>query len=214
MWFVIDELAALGKLPALSTLMAEGRKYGACVLAGLQSLNQIYEHYGHYSGSSIFGQFGTSFFFRNNEPSIAKMISSMCGTETITRQQKNTSFGANEYRDGVSYNEHQQRKSLVEYSDIASLATGQCYAMLPEPEVRLSKIKTPEVHIKNKSQGFELGEVPMSKSMLYKGEVTKGDLNTGEKKQKAKRKSKSTDSAQKKKAANKTSKKANTSSFT
>ena len=73
-------------------------------------LNQLYSQYGHYDGSTIFGQFGTSFFFRNTEPAIAKMISSMCGSETITRQQKNTSFGANEFRDGVSYNEQQQKK--------------------------------------------------------------------------------------------------------
>ena len=143
-WFVIDELAALGTLPALSTLTAEGRKYGACVMAGLQSLNQIYDNYGHYAGSSIFGQFGTSFFFRNNEASIAQMISSMCGMETITKHQENTSFGANEYRDGVSYNEHQQRKRLVEYSDLANLATGECYVLLPEPEVRLSRMQTPD----------------------------------------------------------------------
>ena len=76
-WFVIDELSALGKLPSLPTLMAEGRKYGACVLSGLQSLNQLYSNYGQYEGSTIFGQFGTNFFFRNNEPAIAKTVSSV-----------------------------------------------------------------------------------------------------------------------------------------
>lgn len=153
-WVVLDEIASLGKLPALSPLMAEGRKYGACVVAGMQSLNQIYEHYGQYSGSSIFGQFGTSFFFRNNEPAIAKMVSTMCGSETITRQQKNTSFGANEYRDGVSYNEQQQKKLLVEIEDLASLAIGECYAILPEPAVRLSKIHMDEIKINDKCEGF------------------------------------------------------------
>ena len=161
-WTVIDELPALGLLPALSPLMAEGRKYGACVLAGMQSLNQLYSQYGHYDGSTIFGQFGTSFFFRNTEPAIAKMISSMCGSETITRQQKNTSFGANEFRDGVSYNEQQQRKSLVEPDDLASLAIGQCYVLLPEPAVRLAKIQTEEATVKEKHQGFlkKEGSVP------------------------------------------------------
>jgi len=154
-WFVVDELAALGRLPALQAIMNEGRKYGACVLAGLQSLNQIYDHYGHYAGSSLFGQFGTSFFFKNKEPSIAKMVSSMCGTETITRQQKNTSFGANEFRDGVSYNEHQQRKDLVEYSDLANLATGECYILMPEVSTRVGKIQAPEAKLKNKNKGFE-----------------------------------------------------------
>lgn len=43
-WMIIDELPALGKLPALSSLMAEGRKYGVCVLAAMQSLNQLYRN--------------------------------------------------------------------------------------------------------------------------------------------------------------------------
>jgi type IV conjugative transfer system coupling protein TraD len=153
-WCVFDELASLGNLPALSPLMAEGRKYGACVVAALQSLNQIYDHYGAYAGSSIFGQFGTCFFFRNTEPAIAKMFSSMCGTETITRQQKNTSFGANDFRDGVSYQETEKKKELVEYNELASLAVGECYTLLPEPKVRLSKIQIPQDKGKDITQGF------------------------------------------------------------
>lgn len=153
-WFIIDELAALGKLPALPTLMAEGRKYGACVVGAMQSLNQLYSNYGHYDGSTIFGQFGTSFFFRNTEPAIAKMVSEMCGSETITRHQKNTSFGANTFRDGVSYSEQQQKKAIVEIDDLASLAVGQCYMLISEPSVRLSKIQTPESNLKNKNQAF------------------------------------------------------------
>ncbi len=154
-WFVIDELAALGRLPALSPLMAEGRKYGACVIAALQSLNQLYSNYGQYDGSVIFGQFGSNFFFRNNEEAIGKMFSSMCGMETITRHQKNTSFGANEFRDGVSYTEQEHKKNLVEYSDLASLAVGECYVLLPDPSVRLSKIQTPEVNIAAIQAGFK-----------------------------------------------------------
>jgi len=157
-WFVIDELSALGKLPSLPTLMAEGRKYGACVLSGLQSLNQLYSNYGQYEGSTIFGQFGTNFFFRNNEPAIAKTVSSICGRETIYRQQKNTSFGAHEFRDGVSYSEQQQQKDLVEYSDLAGLAVGECFVLLPEPQVRVAKLQVPEVKLPNKNAGFMQSE--------------------------------------------------------
>jgi type IV conjugative transfer system coupling protein TraD len=163
-WFVIDELSALGKLPSLPTLMAEGRKYGACVLSGLQSLNQLYSNYGQYEGSTIFGQFGTNFFFRNNEPAIAKTISSMAGRETIYRQQKNTSFGAHEFRDGVSYSEQQQHKDLIEYSDLASLAVGECFALMPEPQVRVVKLEIPEAKLTNKNEGFIQSENSITES--------------------------------------------------
>lgn len=153
-WYVMDELAALGKLPALSYIMSEGRKYGACVLAALQSLNQLYDHYGHYAGSAIISQFGTSFVFRNNEESIASVISNMCGTETLYRQQQNISFGTNEYRDGISYNEQEQRRKLVDVSDLSSLAVGKCYVLLPEPKVRLAQIKVPICPQKDKNLAF------------------------------------------------------------
>jgi type IV conjugative transfer system coupling protein TraD len=41
MWFVLDELPALQKLPSLETGMAEARKYGGCFLAGVQSFPQL-----------------------------------------------------------------------------------------------------------------------------------------------------------------------------
>ena len=102
----------------------------------------------------IFGQFGTNVFFQNTEQEIAKMVTSMSGTETVFRQQKNTSFGAHEFRDGVSYNEHQQRKSLIEYNDLSSLSIGECFMFLPEPKVRLSKMKIPKAKVTDKNPGF------------------------------------------------------------
>ena len=181
-WFVIDELAALNKLPALSTLTSEGRKYGACILAGLQSLNQIYENYGRYAGSSIFGQFGTNFFFRNQEPDVGKMLSSISGKETITRHQKNTSFGANEFRDGVSYNEQEHNKNLLEYSDIAGLAVGECYVLLPESKVRLAKIKVPKASVFDKNKNFLPAKERLKKNIVIEiseTENTKDASNNG-----------------------------------
>ena len=83
------------------------------------------------------------------------MISSMCGTEIISRHQKSTSFGANTFRDGVSYNEHQQKKTLIEASDLASLAVGECYTLFSDiAGVRLSKIQVPKIYLVNKNKGF------------------------------------------------------------
>lgn len=169
-WVVIDELASLGNLPAIDTLMSEGRKYGACVVAGLQSINQLYKNYGQFAGSTIFGQFATKFFFRTDEPVIAKMISNMCGIQILHQQKQNISFGANEFRDGQSYTEHQQRKHLVEYSDIASLKVGECFVLLPVPEVRLSKITVPISKVKSINKEFI---VKAAKNIAYHKEENK-----------------------------------------
>ena len=153
-WFIMDELAAFGRFPSLAKLMQEGRKYGTCVVAGLQSSSQLFAHYGSGEASNLFALFKTKFAFQSDDPMMGKLYSSICGSETVTRQQKNTSFGANTFRDGISYNEQQQEKPLVKLDDFASLRTGECYTLLPVPEVRLSKMQTPEAKRKDKNQGF------------------------------------------------------------
>jgi len=153
-WFIMDELAAFGRFPSLAKLMQEGRKYGTCVVAGLQSSSQLFAHYGSGEASNLFALFKTKFAFQSDDPMMGKLYSSICGSETVTRQQKNTSFGANTFRDGISYNEQQQEKPLVKLDDFASLRTGECYTLLPIPEVRLSKMQTPEAKRKDKNQGF------------------------------------------------------------
>lgn len=65
-WIIADELASLKKLDILPQSLAELRKYGGCVLVALQSLNQLYEIYGHHNASSMLGQFATKFIFRTS----------------------------------------------------------------------------------------------------------------------------------------------------
>lgn len=52
-WVVVDELASLKKLQLIPIAAAEGRKYGICLLAGVQSAYQLYQIYGHNTGLTI-----------------------------------------------------------------------------------------------------------------------------------------------------------------
>jgi type IV secretory pathway TraG/TraD family ATPase VirD4 len=154
LWIVMDELPSLGKLPSISQLMAEGRKYGACVLAGVQSTSQLYHHYGDAESSTLIGLFKTKFAFASDDPRMGELYSKLCGRKTTISQQKNTSFGANEFRDGVSYNERSEQSPLIPYEDFAKLSIGECYVILPEISARVAKIQTPEAKIKDKNDWF------------------------------------------------------------
>lgn len=138
MWFIIDELASLGRLNSLSSLLAESRKYGGCVLAATQSLNQLFDRYGHYAGSTLFDQFATKFMFRSTDPSTARLITDIFGNVEYASQQKNTSYGAHEHRDGVSYTEQEKRKSLITTNDIASLKDLECFVGLPGTDYKVT----------------------------------------------------------------------------
>lgn len=163
LWIVMDELPAIGKLPSLTQLMQEGRKYGSCVLAAMQSISQLYRHYGEADASNLIGLFKTKFAFASDDPKMGDLYSKLCGSVTTTSQQKNISFGANEFRDGVSYNERKEKSSLVSYEDFGKLAIGECYAILPVSEVRLSKIQVPRAKILDKNSWFMEAEEDLGK---------------------------------------------------
>lgn len=154
MWFVIDELASLGRLNSLSALLAESRKYGGCVMAATQSLNQLFDKYGHYAGSTLFDQFATKFMFRSTDPSTARLITDIFGNIEYASQQKNTSYGAHEHRDGVSYTEQEKRKSLITTNDIASLKDLECFVGLPDPQIRITKLQLAPAQVERKHKGY------------------------------------------------------------
>jgi len=158
LWIVMDELPSLGKLPSLSQLMQEGRKYGSCVLAGLQSTSQLYHHYGDADASSLIGLFKSKFAFQSDDPRMGEMYSKLCGTTTVISQQKNTSFGANEFRDGVSYNEKSASSPLVSYEEFGKLNVGECYTLLPLSSVRLSRMQVPRAYVADKNTWFDEAE--------------------------------------------------------
>ena len=163
----MDELPSLGKLPSLPQLMQEGRKYGSCVVSGLQSTSQLYQHYGDADASNLIGLFKTKFAFASDDPRMGELYSKLCGTKTTFSQQKNTSFGANEFRDGVSYNEKKETSPLVSYEEFGKLNIGECYVLLPLASVRLSRIQVPEAKIRDKNNWFvEIAEQSIIDSQI------------------------------------------------
>jgi type IV conjugative transfer system coupling protein TraD len=144
-WFVMDELAKLKYVPTLERNITLLRKYGGCVLAATQSFKQLFLHYGRNSGSIMLAQFNTSIIFRIIDSEDASLIAKRVGDIEILQQQKNTSYGASEIRDGISYTEQRKNKPLVEAADLASLEQGEAFVLLPEAEVAIAKIKTSTV---------------------------------------------------------------------
>lgn len=132
-WFIIDELPSLQKLSSLETAMAEGRKYGGCVLAGIQNFPQLYHVYGQNQAQSILDQFNTKIFFRNTDPTITGWISKVLGEAETTEQQENLSYGAHSIRDGVSLSPQTRTKPLILPTEIANLQDLEALIKFPGP---------------------------------------------------------------------------------
>lgn len=127
LWFIMDELAALQKLPSLPMGLAEGRKYGGCFLVGFQSKPQLEERYGRNATDAMLDLFNTKAFFRCLEPATQAWISKVLGDKEEAEPTESISFGVHSMRDGVSLSRHTKQTPLVMPSELSQLKDREFY---------------------------------------------------------------------------------------
>jgi hypothetical protein len=118
-WFVLDELASLNKLPQLHTAVTENRKYGNPVVLGLQGRSQMEKRYGK-DAEAMLSQPATKIFLKTSEPRAAKWISEAIGEIEVERLKESRSMGL--LRSKKSFSMEIATKPLVMASEIAGLA--------------------------------------------------------------------------------------------
>ena len=91
-WFVLDELASLNKLPQLHTAVTENRKYGNPVVLGFQGRSQLEKRYGP-DAEAMLSQPATKVFFKTSEPRAAKWVSEAIGEIEVERLKESRSMG-------------------------------------------------------------------------------------------------------------------------
>lgn len=126
-WFVLDELASLQRLPQLHTAITENRKSNNPVVLGFQGRSQLETRYGH-EAEAMMSQPATKIFLRTSEPRAAKWISDAIGEVEIERIRESRSRGQYpQSRHTKSYNLERQVEPLVMASEISGLADRHGY---------------------------------------------------------------------------------------
>jgi type IV secretory pathway TraG/TraD family ATPase VirD4 len=116
-WFVIDELASLQKLPQLHTAITESRKSRNPLVLGFQGRAQLQDIYGKLA-EVMLSQPATKIFLKTGEPEAAKWISEAIGHVEIERL-KETKFDGS--RSGKNFTVDRQIEPLVMPSEISGL---------------------------------------------------------------------------------------------
>jgi hypothetical protein len=117
-WFVLDELASLHRLPQLHTAVTENRKYGNPVVLGFQGRSQLEKRYGQ-DAEAMLSQPATKIFLKTSEPRAANWISEAIGEVEVERLKESRSMdlrGSNK-----SYAIEIAVKPLVMASEISGL---------------------------------------------------------------------------------------------
>src|SRR5438874_10650108 len=132
-WFVLDELASLQRLPQLHTAVTENRKSNNPVVLGFQGRSQLETRYGH-DAEAMLSQPATKIFLRTSEPYAAKWISDTIGEVEIERMRESRSKGKYGQQ---SFGLERQVEPLVMPSEISGLPSLRGYLKLENLVVRL-----------------------------------------------------------------------------
>lgn len=152
-WFFLDEIDTLDKLPTLNNVMAEGRKFGSCFVLGLQNLAQLEETYGVKSAASLLDLLNTRYFFRSPNFEIAKRVSEQIGKTRLNVFNEQYAYGKSDVRDGVSFNKKEEDREIVSPYDIQQLPDLTCYVTYPA-EVPVTILKLKYKKYVSKAKGF------------------------------------------------------------
>jgi RecA/RadA recombinase len=133
-WFVLDELASLQRLPQLHTAITENRKSKNPLVLGFQGKAQLEVIYGHMA-EVMLSQPATKIFLKTTEPKAAEWVSKAIGQVEIERMKETHYDGT---RAGKNFSLDRQTEPLVMDSEISGLADKHAFLKLGNNVARFS----------------------------------------------------------------------------
>lgn len=88
-YLIADEFKLLPKLQHIDDALNFGRGLGVRVMAGIQSIDQLYEIYGQEKGAVIAGGFGSIFAYHTNDASSREYITKRFGENIVAYEYTN-----------------------------------------------------------------------------------------------------------------------------
>ncbi|MEA9392709.1 type IV conjugative transfer system coupling protein TraD [Acerihabitans sp. TG2] len=139
-WFILDELTSLQKIPELNETLAEARKFGGCFVIGIQNMPQLINIYGREMAKSIFDLLNTRAYGRSPSAEVAKIVEDELGHQRRREAREQNSYGQDSVRDGISLSRDKVNEPVVDYDQIMSMPNLRFYVRLPGeyPVVKLA----------------------------------------------------------------------------
>ena len=113
-WFIVDELADVGKLEGVISLAKKGRSKGACLAFAFQSVAGLRDAqlYGQHFSEELLAQFGHKFIGRVECAASAEWASMLVGEQEIEQQSRSVSNGKHGWSATRSYQKVTRRGLL------------------------------------------------------------------------------------------------------
>ncbi|MEO1092270.1 MAG: type IV secretion system DNA-binding domain-containing protein [Pseudomonadota bacterium] len=132
LWFCLDELASLNQVPKLPALMAEGRKFGGCVVVGLQDPAQLLDVYGRHGARTMLSLFNTTVLFRLGDVESARWAAQLLGDVDLEHAKESARYSpTGDEPTGVQLSANRRMEPLVLAASIMDLEPLEHFLVLP-----------------------------------------------------------------------------------
>ena len=124
LWFVVDELDALGQIDGLKDALARLRKFGARCILGFQSIAQVSSTYGHGEAHTIVENCGNTLILRcsaSEGGGTARFASQLIGDREVWRTAMSKSRRVTEIFGSVTHSRHISMEAAVLPSQVEQL---------------------------------------------------------------------------------------------
>jgi type IV secretory pathway TraG/TraD family ATPase VirD4 len=156
LFYVMDELDTLGKMSALRDGVTKLRKYGGVVVAGLQTIAQLRDTWGHDGAQTLLSCFSTKIIYRAGDNETAKYFEGELGQQEVERTTIGTS--SNSSGSSESINTSRVTHNTVMASEIMNLDNLHGYLRIPGFDV--AAFHMPYVGMEDVNKPFEAAPRP------------------------------------------------------
>jgi type IV secretory pathway TraG/TraD family ATPase VirD4 len=152
LWFVVDELDALGQIDGLKDALARLRKFGGRCVLGFQSIAQVSSTYGSGEAQTIVENCGNTLILRcsgSEHGGTSQFASRLIGEREVTRVTSSRSRRPTEFFSSITQTEHTGVEAAVMGSEIEQLPDLSGYLKLASsPGWRRVRLRAPDAQLR------------------------------------------------------------------
>ncbi|MBY8335575.1 type IV secretion system DNA-binding domain-containing protein [Alteriqipengyuania sp. NZ-12B] len=159
LWFLIDELGALHRLPSLEKGLQTARNFGGAIVTGIHAFAKLKDVYGENMAKTLSSLARTKLILGTADRETATWCSDVIGHREVREMEEGYSYGYNNARDAVSLTPRRQVVPLLLPDELMKLKNLHGFIKFPEgfpaAPVVLQPRNWPRV-----AEGFIAREIP------------------------------------------------------
>jgi type IV conjugative transfer system coupling protein TraD len=132
LWFLIDELGALHRLPSLEKGLQTARNFGGAIVTGVHTFAKLKEVYGENMAMTLSSLARTKLILATADRETATWCSDIIGHREVREMEEGYSYGYNNARDAVSLTPRRQVVPLLLPDEFMGLPSLEGFIKYPD----------------------------------------------------------------------------------